>query len=191
MNNEGDPSPRPRRIVHDAQEHAFRWHEVCLRVHQGVSDVEPDVAARMYHTAVLNLWKQLERFRDQSTAKDLWNEPVFSHPVDRDPRLSELLELADLLEADPDEVTLSGIADRVNSGTDAVPISLANIGRYYHLRADDIEPTVDEPEGGRVARVMEVPDAFAVHRQLDDVAHEIGFDADLPDPVAAPEEAEV
>ena len=190
MNDNVDPSPRPRRILHDAQENAYRWHEICLKVHHGVSDIEPQVAERMYHTAVLNLWKQLDRFRDEKTAKELWNQPILQRPTESDPLLSELLDYLEESDVDPAEISVDEARDLVRPES-SVGISLSNIAEHYHLQVDEQQPTVDNPRGDMVTRTLSVPDAFVVHRQLDDVAHNIGFDADLPDPVADMDEAVV
>lgn len=71
-------SSRPRQMIHDAQEHAYQWHEKALQAHQGVAQADREAIRRMFHTAVLNYWTQLRRHSDNKHARDLWTEPVIT-----------------------------------------------------------------------------------------------------------------
>jgi hypothetical protein len=59
-------------MIHDAQEHAYQWHDMAMRAHQNVADMSEEGIRRMFHTAVLNYWKQLERFKRSSHVRELW-----------------------------------------------------------------------------------------------------------------------
>ena len=77
--NDDQPSDsRPRQLVFDAAEHCYRWHEVCLKIHQGTieEDISRERARREFHNAVMQYWKIMEWFRDHSQATDLWDEQV-------------------------------------------------------------------------------------------------------------------
>jgi hypothetical protein len=60
-------------MIHDAQEHAYQWHDMAMRAHQNVADMSEEGIRRMFHTAVLNYWKQLERFKRSSHVRELWH----------------------------------------------------------------------------------------------------------------------
>jgi hypothetical protein len=72
MAKQTERSSRPRAMIHDAQEHAYQWHDMAMRAHQNVADMSEEGIRRMFHTAVLNYWKQLERFKRSSHVRDLW-----------------------------------------------------------------------------------------------------------------------
>ncbi len=63
-------------MIHDAQQHAYQWHDMSMREHQNVADMSSEGIRRMYHTAVLNYWKQLERFSSSSHVADIWHETI-------------------------------------------------------------------------------------------------------------------
>ncbi|MFD1515707.1 hypothetical protein [Halomarina rubra] len=89
-NNDGENSSRPRKLIHDAQEYAYKWHEVCLRVHQGVADVDPDLATRMFHSAVLNYWTQMRRFSEEPRVKGQWEDEALWEDGEEDVTLSDI-----------------------------------------------------------------------------------------------------
>lgn len=72
MAKQTERSSRPRAMIHDAQEHAYQWHDMAMRAHQNVADMSEEGIRRMFHTAVLNYWKQLERFKRSSHVRELW-----------------------------------------------------------------------------------------------------------------------
>ena len=79
QNDDDEPSDsRPRQLVFDAAEHCYRWHEVCLKIHQGTleDDISRERAQREFHNAVMQYWKIMEWFRDNRQASDLWQEQV-------------------------------------------------------------------------------------------------------------------
>jgi len=45
---------------------------MAMRAHQNVADMSEEGIRRMFHTAVLNYWKQLERFKRSSHVRELW-----------------------------------------------------------------------------------------------------------------------
>jgi len=73
MAKQTERSSRPRAMIHDAQEHAYQWHDMAMRAHQNVADMSEEGIRRMFHTAVLNYWKQLERFKRSSHVRELWH----------------------------------------------------------------------------------------------------------------------
>lgn len=71
-----EKSRRPREMIHDAQARAYQLHYLVLQAHQGVTDVDRERLRREFHTAVMNYWKQLERFSHNSHAKQFWDNQV-------------------------------------------------------------------------------------------------------------------
>jgi len=65
-------SSRPRQMIHDAQEQAYRWHDMAMRAHQGVTDADRETIRRRFHTAVMNYWKCLERHSRSSHVRQFW-----------------------------------------------------------------------------------------------------------------------
>jgi hypothetical protein len=63
-------------MIHDAQQHAYEWHDMAMRQHQNVAEMSKEGIKRMYHTAVLNYWKQLERFSGSSHVRGIWDEDI-------------------------------------------------------------------------------------------------------------------
>jgi hypothetical protein len=76
MAQQQERSSRPRAMIHDAQEHAYQWHDMAMRAHQNVAEMSEEGIRRMYFTAVMNYWKQLERFSGSSHVRDIWNENI-------------------------------------------------------------------------------------------------------------------
>lgn len=90
MAKQTERSSRPRAMIHDAQQHAYQWHDQAMRAHQGVSELDDEGIKRMFHTAVLNYWTQLKRFRKSSHIQDIWNDSI---PGCAERSLAELGEL--------------------------------------------------------------------------------------------------
>jgi len=62
-------------MIHDAQEHCYRWEEVCLRQHHGLpTPVGEQQSQRELHVAVMNYLRQLYRFKSEKPAEDIWAE---------------------------------------------------------------------------------------------------------------------
>lgn len=193
MSDDDTQLRRPVRQIHDAQEHCYRWHERCLRIHHGVIDLDRETqnvafepAVRMYHTALMTLWKQLERFRDEATAEDLWTKEIITFRGEEDPTLSELIAAAD----DIHKVTLADARAWVDSKP-RTAITLETLGDYYRFKRDEEPVTVANPDGGSQPRRMDLEQCLIVHRQLDDVVRSLGLDANLEEPVAGLDAAEV
>ena len=91
MAKQTERSSRPRAMIHDAQEHAYQWHDMAMRAHQNVADMSEEGIRRMFHTAVLNYWKQLERFKRSSHVRDLWYEDI--EQIDKELSLEDMREM--------------------------------------------------------------------------------------------------
>jgi hypothetical protein len=76
MAQQQERSSRPRAMIHDAQQHAYQWHDMAMRAHQNVADMSEEGIQRMYFTAVMNYWKQLERFSGSSHVRDIWTVTI-------------------------------------------------------------------------------------------------------------------
>jgi len=79
-------------MIHDAQEHAYQWHDMAMRAHQNVADMSEEGIRRMFHTAVLNYWKQLERFKRSSHVRELWYQDEIEE-VGKESTLEDMREM--------------------------------------------------------------------------------------------------
>ena len=92
MAKQTERSSRPRAMIHDAQEHAYQWHDMAMRTHQNVADMSEEGIRRMFHTAVLNYWKQLERFKRSSHVRELWYQDEIEE-VGKESTLEDMREM--------------------------------------------------------------------------------------------------
>jgi hypothetical protein len=76
MAQQQEKSSRPRAMIHDAQQHAYQWHDMAMRSHQNVAEMSEEGIRRMFHTAVLNYWTQLKRFKHSGHVENIWFEEI-------------------------------------------------------------------------------------------------------------------
>jgi hypothetical protein len=82
-------------MIHDAQEHCYRWEELCQRHYQELpTDIDRDRAKRELHVAVMSYLRQLSRFKHEKQAQEYWQEDVVFKAN------GEALTLADVFAAD-------------------------------------------------------------------------------------------
>ncbi|WP_254544100.1 hypothetical protein [Halomarina pelagica] len=149
-----EPSSRPRQVIHDAQQYACRWHELCVRAHQGVApdDVPLEAARRMFHSAAINYWKQIERFKHESHIARAWSERVLWTEEDGGDEIS---------------VTLDDIGEHYRFRTKTVTVDAGDI------------TTGETPTTSDVAVCLTIEQATRLVEALDEMAHRLGFDASV------------
>lgn len=146
-----ESSTRPRRLIHEIQEHAYGWHEAALNVHQEDPlnrKHDPDRVERILHNAVMQYWKVLSWFHDcdNERIEDLWTE---------NESLLEGVERADTLE----DVGDLRFETRMEIST----------------KTDMLAGTVREYEESPYC--LPVDQATTVLDALDKLAYELGFTA--------------
>jgi hypothetical protein len=139
-------------MIHDAQQHAYEWHDMAMRAHQNVAEMSEEGIRRMFHTAVLNYWTQLKRFKHSGHVRDIWK----------------------------DEITVTRDDEEVAVVRDSM--SLAELGKLRFnsetTTGGELDPTTGKMTQARERPTsLKIQESAHVLDQLDKVANRLQFDA--------------